>query len=62
MRSYRRVLTPNATYFFTINLQNRKGDLLVRKIDVLRFVFSKIQRRHPFYIDAIVFGLLEFGE
>jgi putative transposase len=54
MRSYRRVLAPNATYFFTINLQNRKSDLLVRKIDVLRSVFINIQRRHPFYIDAIV--------
>jgi putative transposase len=54
MRSYRRVLAPNATYFFTINLQNRKSDLLVRKIDVLRSVLINIQRRHPFYIDAIV--------
>ncbi|MCL9684891.1 REP-associated tyrosine transposase [Legionella maioricensis] len=51
---YRRVLVSNATYFFTVNLQNRKSNLLVRRIDALRFAFRKIQQRHPFYIDAIV--------
>lgn len=28
--------------------------MLVRRIDVLRWAFKKIQERHPFYIDAIV--------
>lgn len=46
MRCYRRVLAPNATHFL--------HDLLVRKIDVLRSAFKKIQEKHPFYIDAIV--------
>jgi putative transposase len=51
---YRRVLVPNATYFFTINLQNRTSNLLILYIDALRFAFRKVQQRHPFYIDAIV--------
>lgn len=54
MRCYRRVLVPNATYFFTINLQNRKSNLLIRYIDALRVAFRKVQQRHPFTVDAIV--------
>ena len=51
---YRRAIVPGATYFFTVNLQNRKSNLLIKKIDVLRYVFKKVQQKHPFYIDAIV--------
>ena len=51
---YRRVLIPNATYFITVNLQNRKSNLLIQRIDALRLAFSKVQQRHSFYIDAIV--------
>lgn len=51
---YRRVLIPNATYFFTINLLNRKSSLLIQHIDALRFSFRKVQQRHPFHINAIV--------
>lgn len=51
---YRRVLATNAAYFFTINLQNRASDLLVRQIDALRFAFRKVQLRHPFVLDAVV--------
>ncbi len=36
MSRYRRVRVPGATYFFTVNLLNRRSDLLVRHIDLLR--------------------------
>jgi putative transposase len=51
---YRRALVPGATYFFTLNLQNRQSNLLIDCIDDLRFAFRKVQQGHPFYIDAIV--------
>lgn len=51
---YRRVLVPGATYFFTLTLQNRKSDLLIQRIDELRFAFRKVQKNHPFYINAVV--------
>ena len=51
---YRRVLLAGATYFFTLNLQNRSSNLLLERIDALRFAFRKVQQHHPFYIDAVV--------
>jgi|GEM_PF-1348925 len=36
MSRYRRAHVPGATYFFTVNLLNRRSDLLVRHIDLLR--------------------------
>ena len=51
---YRRTMVPKATYFFTVNLQNRKSNLLIKRIDALKFAFRKVQQNHPFYIDAIV--------
>lgn len=54
LRRYKRVLVPNATYFFTVNLQNRKSDLLIQRINSLRFAFKKVKHNYPFYIDAIV--------
>ncbi|GGI92384.1 transposase [Legionella impletisoli] len=45
---------PGATYFFTVNLQHRNSNLLIQRIDALRFAFKKVQQKHPFYIDAIV--------
>ncbi|MBL7479712.1 REP-associated tyrosine transposase [Legionella bononiensis] len=51
---YRRLMMANATYFFTLNLQNRESNLLTNHIDWLRFAFKKVQRNHPFHLDAIV--------
>ena len=51
---YRRVMVANATYFFTLNLQNRKSNLLINHIEHLRFAFKKVQNNHPFYLDAVV--------
>lgn len=54
MRKYRRTTIIGATYFFTLNLQNRKSTLLTQHVDKLRFSFKKVQANHPFAIDAIV--------
>ncbi|WP_412757971.1 REP-associated tyrosine transposase [Legionella bozemanae] len=51
---YRRVINPGGTYFFTVNLQNRKSQLLIKYIDELRAVFRHAKNHHPFAIDAIV--------
>lgn len=51
---YRRAKTNGATYFFTVNLADRKNTLLVDKIDVLRTVLNKVKKDHPFRIDALV--------
>jgi len=36
MSRYRRAQVPGATYFLTVNLLNRRSDLLVRHIDCMR--------------------------
>ncbi|WP_333876663.1 REP-associated tyrosine transposase, partial [Methylobacter sp.] len=51
---YRRAQTAGATYFFTVNLANRRSDLLVQHIDELREVTRIVKRTHPFVIEAIV--------
>jgi putative transposase len=38
MSRYRRAHVPGATYLFTVNLLNRRSDLLVRHVDLLRSV------------------------
>ena len=41
---YRRVWVAGGTYFFTVNLLERKGnDLLVRHIDILRIAVARVQ-------------------
>ena len=42
------------TYFFTVNLAERKRTLLVDNIDLLREVMSKVRQHHPLHIDAMV--------
>ncbi|MBU1211116.1 MAG: transposase [Alphaproteobacteria bacterium] len=54
MPNYRRTLIPGGSYFFTVNLLDRKDDLLVREVAHLRQSFSRAKRRHPFRMDAIV--------
>ena len=55
MSRYRRAQVPGATYFFTVNLRNRRSDLLVRHIELLRETVRATRERHPFHIDAWVF-------
>jgi putative transposase len=54
MPNYRRHQVPGATYFFTVNLHDRREDLLVAQIDTLRAVVRDVKRRQPFHIDAWV--------
>ncbi|WP_313224143.1 hypothetical protein [Pseudoxanthomonas mexicana] len=54
MTDYRRTLIPGATYFFTVNLANRRRTRLVDHIDLLREAFRYTRQRHSFIIDAMV--------
>jgi len=51
---YRRLRVPGGTYFFTVNLLERRSDLLVRQIDALREAVRRTRRERPFAIDAWV--------
>jgi len=51
---YRRVLFKGATYFFTVNLADRRSDLLVEKVGDLREVVRNVHKVHPFEIIAWV--------
>ncbi|QTD43779.1 REP-associated tyrosine transposase [Ottowia testudinis] len=50
---YRRAWVPGGTFFFTVNLADRRADTLVRHVDALRAAFAVVRRRHPFEIVAI---------
>ncbi len=55
MTDYRRFYVPGATWFFTVNLAQRKDNrILLENIDLLRKAFSEVKKRQPFTIDAIV--------
>jgi|HubBroStandDraft_6_1064221.scaffolds.fasta_scaffold1387114_1 putative transposase len=54
MPDYRRNRAPGGTYFFTVNLLDRRSELLVQRIDGLREVVREVRRRRPFHIDAWV--------
>ena len=54
MSNYRRHYVPGGTWFFTVNLQNRRSDLLTRHIDTLRASTQCVKRRKPFLINAWV--------
>ena len=54
MPDYRRNRMPGATYFFTENLFDRRSDLLVKHIEVLREAIRVVRRQSPFTIDAWV--------
>jgi putative transposase len=54
MTSYRRNFIPGGSFFFTVNLADRKLALLTAHIELLREAFRKTRQRHPFTVDAIV--------
>jgi putative transposase len=55
MTDYRRAYVPGASWFFTVNLAERKDNrLLVDNIDGLRAAFRYVKARHPFHMDAVV--------
>ena len=51
---YRRANTPGASYFFIVNLANRRSKLLTTYTEELRSAFKQTQKNHPFVIEAIV--------
>jgi putative transposase len=54
MAEYRRNRVAGGTYFFTVNLLDRRSDLLISEIGILREVVLGVRRERPFHIDAWV--------
>ena len=55
MPNYRRASVPGGTWFFTVNLLQRKqNDLLIREIELLRYVIKRVKTKYPFSINAWV--------
>jgi putative transposase len=55
MTEYRRAYAPGATWFFTVNLAQRKDNrLLVERFDDLREAFNHVRACHSFRTDALV--------
>jgi putative transposase len=54
MPDYRRNRVPGGTYFFTVNLADRRLDLLVTEVEALRAAVRKARTTRPFHIDAWV--------
>lgn len=48
MSNYRRYYINGGTWFFTVNLKNRKSDLLVRQIAELRSAIRRVKIRSLF--------------
>lgn len=53
MTDYRRDFTQGGMYFFTMVLQDRSKDYLVRYIDEFRLAYKQTQERYPFETVAI---------
>lgn len=51
---YRRSALAGGTWFFTVNLADRREDYLTRHIEVLRQAVRQTRSRHPFEIIAMV--------
>jgi REP-associated tyrosine transposase len=54
MTNYRRNFVPGGSYFFTVNLTDRRWGLLTEHVELLRAAFRYTQERHPFSIEASV--------
>jgi putative transposase len=55
MTEYRRASIPGATWFFTVNLAERKGNrMLVEEVAALRNAFRSVRIVHAFRVDAVV--------
>jgi putative transposase len=54
MPDYRRIFVPGGEYFFTVNLEDRTSDVLVRRIDALRAAWRYVEARAPFDTVAAV--------
>jgi putative transposase len=51
---YRRNRVQGGTFFFTVNLLDRRSDLLVTQIQALRDAVGQVRLQAPFRIDAWV--------
>jgi putative transposase len=54
MTDYRRNFIAGGSFFFTVNLADRRLSWLTEHIDELRTAFRETRRDHPFTIEAIV--------
>ena len=54
MTNYRRNIPPGGSYFFTVNLAERRLSLLTDNIALLRRAFRYVRGRHLFTVEAIV--------
>ncbi|MBD3654075.1 transposase [Kangiella sp.] len=54
MPNYRRAKVKGGTYFFTVNILDRKSGLLTRHINELRQSFNHVKKQLPFKLDALV--------
>jgi putative transposase len=54
MTDYRRNFIAGGSFFFTVNLADRRLSLLTECIDDLRTAFRETRRRHSFTTDAMV--------
>src|SRR5688572_6127036 len=54
MTNYRRNFVPGGTFFFTVNLAERRLRLLTEHIDKMRTAVRVARTTHPFTIEAIV--------
>ncbi len=54
MPDYRRNRIPGGTYFFTVNLLDRRRRLLVEHVEALRAAVRNVRDKQPFHIDAWV--------
>jgi REP-associated tyrosine transposase len=50
--NHRRNRVPGGTFFFTVNLLDRRSDLLVARIDALCGAVRQLRARAPLHIDA----------
>ena len=54
MADYRRNRVPGGTYFFTVNLLDRRSSLLIDQIEALRSAVRRTRELMPFHIDGWV--------
>jgi putative transposase len=47
-------LVPGGTFFFTVNLRDRRSGLLATQIDILREAVRRVRARMPFRVEAWV--------
>jgi len=52
--NYRRNKVAGGSFFFTVNVADRRSSLLVDKIELIRSAFRAVSQHHPFSLDAIV--------